>query len=144
MSRTHLSPRQRQVLTRIAHGATYRQVATELGVKEATVRGHVHRILTDLGANSSAHAIHIAHQRGLLDTTERPAARYATELLLTAQGLTAEQVADRLGITRGAADDRLRQARRLLRARTIAHAIALAIRSGLVHPDQITEQDTAA
>lgn len=58
--------RQWQLLQRVAHGATYRQVASEWGIAEITVRGYGHRLMRALGASTIAHAVHIAHSRGLI------------------------------------------------------------------------------
>ncbi len=47
MSTARLSPRERQVVVLLCDGEdrTYREAATELGIKYATVRTHVARIL---------------------------------------------------------------------------------------------------
>ncbi|MBI0300463.1 helix-turn-helix transcriptional regulator [Streptomyces sp. PRKS01-29] len=63
---TALSARQLELLQRVAHGASYRQVAADWGISEITVRGYGHRLLRVLGASSIAHAVHIAHSQGLI------------------------------------------------------------------------------
>lgn len=63
---TALTARQLELLQRVAHGATYRQVASEWGIAEITVRGYGHRLMRALGASTIAHAVHIAHSRGLI------------------------------------------------------------------------------
>ena len=60
--RPSLSPRQLEVLRAVAGGATYRQIARDLGVDEVTVRGYGHRILRALDARSIAHAVHLAQR----------------------------------------------------------------------------------
>jgi DNA-binding CsgD family transcriptional regulator len=66
VSASSLSGRELELLRRVAGGASYRQVARLWGVSEITVRGHGHRVLRKLGANSIAHAVHLAHCEGLL------------------------------------------------------------------------------
>lgn len=61
-----LTPREAELLIRVARGATYRNLAREWDVAEITVRGYGHRLLSKLGANSIAHAVHLAHGLGLL------------------------------------------------------------------------------
>lgn len=63
---TALPGRQLELLQRVAHGATYRQVASEWDINEITVRGYGHRLMRALGASTIAHAVHIAHSRGLI------------------------------------------------------------------------------
>ncbi|MFJ4637543.1 helix-turn-helix transcriptional regulator [Streptomyces hygroscopicus] len=61
-----VTARQWELLQRVAHGATYRQVAVEWGIAEITVRGYGHRLMRALGASTIAHAVHLAHSRGLI------------------------------------------------------------------------------
>ncbi len=48
------SPREREVATLVAEGATNRRVARVLGLSEKTVEGHMHRLFTKLGVRSRA------------------------------------------------------------------------------------------
>lgn len=61
-----LSPRQREVLQILAHGATNRQIAQALFISEKTVAIHVSRLLAKLGAANRGQAAAMAHQRGWL------------------------------------------------------------------------------
>jgi DNA-binding CsgD family transcriptional regulator len=61
-----LTGRQWELLQRVAHGATYRQLAAEWCIAEITVRVYGHRLMQALGASTIAHAVHIAHSRGLI------------------------------------------------------------------------------
>lgn len=65
---TRLTSREAAVLSRIAHGLTSRAIASELGIKERTVRWHVARIFAKLGATSRAEAVALALHRGLLES----------------------------------------------------------------------------
>lgn len=62
-----LTTRQLEVLTRVAEGATYPQLAREWHVSENTVRGYGHRAIHALGATTITNAVLIACRAGLLD-----------------------------------------------------------------------------
>ena len=62
----HLTPRQTQVLHLLAHGRSTEQIAAELHLSRDTVRNHVRRMLTALGAHSRIEALAIAHGDGIL------------------------------------------------------------------------------
>lgn len=62
-----LSPREREVLTLIAAGLDFQQIADELTISPATVRTHVQNAHRKLGARNRPHAIALAMQRGLID-----------------------------------------------------------------------------
>jgi DNA-binding CsgD family transcriptional regulator len=62
-----LSPREREVLTLIAAGADFQQIADELTISPTTVRTHVRNAHRKLRARNRAHAIAIAMQGGLID-----------------------------------------------------------------------------
>jgi DNA-binding NarL/FixJ family response regulator len=64
---TPLSPRESQVLQKIAHGATTKEVAHDLGISPHTVKTHLERIFEKLGANDRAQAVAIALRKGLVD-----------------------------------------------------------------------------
>ena len=60
-----LSPRQLQILTLVAQGQIYRQVAETLGISEATVKYHMAEILDRLHLENREQVIAFAAQRGL-------------------------------------------------------------------------------
>src|SRR5689334_21350185 len=52
-----LSARELQVLTLIAHGYCYKEIANELGISPNTIKNHLTRAREKLEAKSTAHAI---------------------------------------------------------------------------------------
>ncbi len=65
-----LTPRERQVLTLLASGATNREIAGELYMAEKTASVHVSRILGKLDVRSRTEAAAVAHRHGLGAGTE--------------------------------------------------------------------------
>lgn len=61
-----LTPRELEVLRRVANGSTNRDIARELFVSERTVKFHVGRILAKLGADNRTQAAALARERGLV------------------------------------------------------------------------------
>ena len=68
-----LSPRESEILARIAAGLTNIEIGRELFISEKTVRNHVTRIFEKLGVQSRAQAIVLAKDHGLL-----PAKRHSS------------------------------------------------------------------
>ena len=62
----YLSPREVEVLRKLAEGWTNRGIAGTLGISENTVKYHLSGIFRKLGAESRTEAIVLAAQRGLL------------------------------------------------------------------------------
>lgn len=60
-----LSPRQRQVLARMAHGSLNKQIAWDLKISEKTVQMHRAHMLRKLGVATSAEAMRVAIEGGL-------------------------------------------------------------------------------
>lgn len=60
-----LSPREREVLSLMAHGKSNKEIAGALGITEATVKCHVSVILLQLGVNDRTQAVIEALHRGL-------------------------------------------------------------------------------
>lgn len=63
---TPLSARQLQILTLVAQGQTYSQVASTIGITERTVKYHMAEILNDLHLQNRAQVIAFAVQSGLV------------------------------------------------------------------------------
>lgn len=61
-----LSSRERQVLALLAGGKSNKEIATGLGITEATVKCHVSVILMRLNASDRTQAVVVALQRGLV------------------------------------------------------------------------------
>jgi DNA-binding NarL/FixJ family response regulator len=61
-----LSPREHEVLTWVAAGATNREVAARLLISEATVKTHLINVYGKLGVGDRAAAVAEAYNRGLL------------------------------------------------------------------------------
>jgi DNA-binding NarL/FixJ family response regulator len=62
-----LSARELDVLRLIAAGNANKEIAEQLSITEETVKSHVTRILSKLGANDRTHAVTIALKRGIID-----------------------------------------------------------------------------
>jgi two-component system nitrate/nitrite response regulator NarL len=61
-----LSPREREILSEIARGASNKEIARALGIAEATVKIHVQHILRKLDVSSRVHAAVLAKEHGLV------------------------------------------------------------------------------
>ncbi|MGD9979480.1 MAG: response regulator transcription factor [Hyphomonadaceae bacterium] len=61
-----LSPREREVAFLLARGSANKTIARELSISVATVKDHVHRVLSKLGASSRSQVAAIFHNRASL------------------------------------------------------------------------------
>ncbi|MEU4238411.1 response regulator transcription factor [Actinoplanes sp. NPDC026619] len=61
-----LTPREREVLTRMGHGLSNAELAQELTLSEATVKTHVARIFMKLNLRDRAQAVVVAYETGLV------------------------------------------------------------------------------
>jgi DNA-binding NarL/FixJ family response regulator len=61
-----LTPREHEVLVLLAAGATNAEIATELFLGETTVKTHVSRVLTKLGARDRTQAVVLAYELGVV------------------------------------------------------------------------------
>lgn len=62
----HLTGRELDVLTRIAHGQSNREIAADLGLGEETIKTHVSNVLAKLGVSDRTQAAVHALRRGLV------------------------------------------------------------------------------
>lgn len=65
-----LTARERRTLVLSAAGWTGEEIATEQGIKPATVRSRLHRVKDKLGARTSIHALARALERGDVSMNE--------------------------------------------------------------------------
>jgi DNA-binding NarL/FixJ family response regulator len=61
-----LTPREYEVLIALAGGATNAEIAAALHLGETTVKTHVSRVLTKLGARDRTQAVVMAYQMGVV------------------------------------------------------------------------------
>ena len=61
-----LSPTELRILSSLAQGMCGTEIARALGVSDATVRSHVHHLLTKLGLRSRTQAVAFAYRNGLV------------------------------------------------------------------------------
>ena len=67
-----LTPRETQVLSRVASGASNATVAVQLWLSEATVKFHLRNIYRKLGANGRTEASRLAYELGLIPRSHTP------------------------------------------------------------------------
>src|SRR6185369_9895617 len=60
-----LTPREREVMARVAAGLLNKQIAGELGTSEATVKIHRHQVMEKMAADSLADLVRIADRLGI-------------------------------------------------------------------------------
>lgn len=56
-----LSPREREVATRLARGLSNKAIAGELSISVATVKDHAHKVLSKIGATSRSQIAAMLH-----------------------------------------------------------------------------------
>jgi len=97
MSATDLTLREWDILPLVAAGMTNAEIGAQLYVSPFTVKSQLAALCHKLGARDRAHAVHIAHQLGLLSTAGMsPRHRYALlQMLLADPEVAAVMVAER-------------------------------------------------
>lgn len=63
-----LTPREREVMARVVAGLLNKQIASELGTSENTVKTHRHQVMEKMGANSLPELVRMADRLGCLIT----------------------------------------------------------------------------
>jgi two-component system NarL family response regulator len=66
LRKAELSPREIEVLKLIANGLSNKEVASQLGVTEATAKKHMTGVLAKLGAKDRTHALRLGLERGII------------------------------------------------------------------------------
>jgi DNA-binding NarL/FixJ family response regulator len=66
MATQDLTARERSVLERIVAGRANKEIASDLGISEATVKTHINNLLGKLGVSDRTNAATVAIQRGLV------------------------------------------------------------------------------
>jgi DNA-binding NarL/FixJ family response regulator len=66
VTRVQLTPRERSSLQLIADGKSNKEIATDLGISERTVKTHLGHLFEKLGVTSRTEAVKIATRRGLV------------------------------------------------------------------------------
>ncbi len=61
-----LTPRELEILRHLATGLTAQDISRRLNIATGTVRTHVHRVLSKLGARSQLEAVAIARDHGVV------------------------------------------------------------------------------
>lgn len=66
-----LTPRERQVVTMIARGYKYREVAAELGISQKTLETHMKNVFDKLGVASRSEVTRLAFETGFVQPGDR-------------------------------------------------------------------------
>lgn len=62
-----MTPRQREVLRRLAEGRTAKEIGADLGISARTVETHKYELMHALGIKTSAELVHFAIRHGIVD-----------------------------------------------------------------------------
>jgi DNA-binding CsgD family transcriptional regulator len=140
-----LTPAQVRVIAGYARGRRTREIAADTHVTPKAVRSHLIRAAARAGLPGYRQAALVDHAyaRGYLTNLQpetRPpasvAGRQLQVLRLLAEGLTAEEIAVRLGVKPSTVIEHCNRLYAALGARHRAHAVALGWQAGLLGPDR--------
>lgn len=129
-----LSDREVDLLRRQAAGELQREIADSMFMTTSGVNSLSRRMMKRLGARNLPHAVHLAHQLGLLgppSVLQLPQP-LVDVLELVADGCTNAEISRCLDRSEYTVADQVREARRRLGARDRAHAAVLAVEAGLI------------
>jgi DNA-binding CsgD family transcriptional regulator len=130
-----LTDRQQEFLRRTADGETWRQIGTAMGITIGGVGSLSKQVLAKLGADSAAHAVHLAHQAGLLGRKpRRPTSQQLRMLAYAADGHSNAWIAHVENVPLHVVKNALHETYLLLGATDRASAAEVARQAGLI-PD---------
>jgi LuxR family transcriptional regulator of spore coat protein len=139
--RRTLSHRRLLALQLTAKGMTMEEIAQRFAITVVSVRRLHSEAITALEADDLQDALKIARKQGLFGPAGFVLAlmdlRQRRALLLAANGLTNQMIATRMKISVPAVSQILEGAYRMLGADNRAHAVAIAIRLGIIPQDGI-------
>lgn len=135
VEKARLTPREAEVLSLVALGLSNTVICSRLYVETNTVKTHLRRIRAKLGVRARPELVTIAYRRRIVPLPPRPdgqpphiADRQLRALCLLSSGEELSAVAKALTITHSTARAYVRDTRRVLGARTQAHAVSLLYR----------------
>jgi two-component system nitrate/nitrite response regulator NarL len=67
-----LTPREREVLSRLVHGESTARIARAMGISQSTARTHIQSVLTKLGVHSRLEASSFAVRHNIVDPPKAP------------------------------------------------------------------------
>lgn len=70
-----LSPREREVMNHVIDGRLNKQIASDLGIAEKTVKVHRGRVMTKIGVRSVAELVHLCDELGIVRQRTLPTPR---------------------------------------------------------------------
>lgn len=73
-----LTPREREVLSRVAAGYANKDIARDLSISEETIKHHLTRMFTKVGASNRVELAMLAAERGLIDPPSTTSASLAS------------------------------------------------------------------
>ncbi|HEU5033596.1 MAG TPA: response regulator transcription factor [Mycobacteriales bacterium] len=72
---SYLTPREREVLSRLAAGHATSRIARDLSITVHTTRSHIQNLLTKLGVHTKLQAVALAVNSGMIEPYREPATR---------------------------------------------------------------------
>jgi DNA-binding CsgD family transcriptional regulator len=128
MAKREITVREREVLALVSAGVASREIAERLGISRATVESHVRSAMSKVGARSRLHAVLLlaVTEPGAVFRDLEPEQRRLLELL--AAGVTREDAARSLFLSRRSVDRRLAALRRRVGAASTAELLLTVLR----------------